>query len=45
MKYAIRMTGLVQQILRAMLADPAASRYGLEISKLAGLETGKQARP
>ena len=23
-----------------MLADPAAPRYGLEISKLAGLETG-----
>jgi len=40
MKYAIKMTGPVQQIMRAMLADPAASRYGLEISKLAGLETG-----
>lgn len=40
MKYAIKMTGPVQQILRAMLADPAAPRYGLEISKLAGLETG-----
>ena len=31
MKYAIRMTGPVQQILRATLADPAASRYGLEM--------------
>ncbi len=40
MKYAIKMTGPVQQVLRAMLADPAASRYGLEISKLTGLETG-----
>src|SRR5260370_37559864 len=40
MKYAIKMTGPVQQVLRAMLADPAASRYGLEVSKLTGLETG-----
>lgn len=40
MKYAIKMTGSVQQVLRAMLADPAAPRYGLEIAKLAGLETG-----
>jgi PadR family transcriptional regulator, regulatory protein PadR len=40
MKYAIKMTGPVQLILRAMLADPAALRYGLEISKMADLETG-----
>ena len=40
MKYAIKMTGSVQEILRAMLADPAVPRYGLQISKEAGLETG-----
>ena len=40
MKYAIKMTGPVQQVLRAMLADAAVPRYGLEISKQAGLETG-----
>lgn len=40
MKYAIKTTGPVQQVLRAMLADPAAPRYGLEISKPADLETG-----
>jgi PadR family transcriptional regulator PadR len=40
MKYAIKMTGPVQQVLRAMLAKPAASQYGLEISKLTGLHTG-----
>ena len=40
MKYAIKMTGPVQQVLRAMLEDAAVPRYGLEISKQAGLETG-----
>jgi DNA-binding PadR family transcriptional regulator len=40
MKYAIKMTGPVERVLRAMLADPAAPRYGLQISKLADLETG-----
>ena len=40
MKYAVKMTGPVQQVLRAMLEDPAVLRYGLEISKRAGLETG-----
>ncbi len=40
MKYPLQMTGPVQQVLRAMLEDPAAPRYGLEISKLADLETG-----
>jgi DNA-binding PadR family transcriptional regulator len=40
MKYAVKMTGPVQQVLRAMLEDPAVPRYGLEISKQAGLETG-----
>ena len=34
------MTGPVQQVLQAMLEDPAVQRYGLEISKQAGLETG-----
>jgi PadR family transcriptional regulator, regulatory protein PadR len=40
MKYALKMTGPVQQVLRAMLEDAAVPRYGLEISKKAGLETG-----
>jgi DNA-binding PadR family transcriptional regulator len=40
MKYAIKMTGPVQQVLRAMLDDPSAPRYGLEISRQADLETG-----
>src|SRR4030081_2563242 len=40
MKYAIKMTGPVQQVLRAMLEDAAVPRYGLEISKQADLETG-----
>src|SRR5260370_4337146 len=40
MKYALKMTGPVQQVLRAMLEDPAVPRYGLQISKQAGLETG-----
>jgi len=40
MKYAIKMTGPVQQVLRAMLEDAAVPRYGLQISKQAGLETG-----
>jgi PadR family transcriptional regulator len=40
MKYAIKMTGPVQQVLRTLLEDPGRLRYGLEISKLAGLETG-----
>jgi PadR family transcriptional regulator, regulatory protein PadR len=40
MKYAVKMTGPVQQVLRAMLEDAAVPRYGLEISKQAGLETG-----
>jgi PadR family transcriptional regulator PadR len=40
MKYAIKMTGPVQQVLRAMVHDPAVPRYGLEISKQADLETG-----
>jgi DNA-binding PadR family transcriptional regulator len=40
MKYALKMTGPVQQVLRAMLEDAAVPRYGLEISKQAGLETG-----
>ena len=34
------MTGPVQQVLRAMLEDAAIPRYGLQISKHAGLETG-----
>ena len=40
MKYAVKMTGPVQQVLRAMLEDAAVPRYGLEISKRASLETG-----
>ena len=32
MKYAIKMTGPVQQVLRAMLEDATVPRYGLEIS-------------
>src|SRR5260370_31106005 len=40
MKYAVKMTGPVQQVLQAMLEDPAVARYGLQISKQAGLETG-----
>src|SRR5260370_27065884 len=40
MKYAVKMTGPVQQVLEAMLEDPAVARYGLQISKQAGLETG-----
>jgi PadR family transcriptional regulator len=40
MKYAVKMTGPVQQVLRAMLEDATVPRYGLEISKQAGLETG-----
>jgi PadR family transcriptional regulator, regulatory protein PadR len=40
MKYAVKMTGPVQLVLRAMLEDAAVPRYGLEISKQAGLETG-----
>src|ERR1017187_9682168 len=40
MRYAVKMTGPVQQVLRAMLEDPAVPRYGLEISKQASLETG-----
>jgi PadR family transcriptional regulator PadR len=40
MKYSVKMTGPVQQVLRAMLEDAAVPRYGLEISKQAGLETG-----
>jgi DNA-binding PadR family transcriptional regulator len=40
MKYAVKMTGPVQQVLRFMLEEAAASRYGLEISKQAGLEPG-----
>ena len=40
MRYAIKMTGPVQQVLRAMLEDAAIPRYGLQISKHAGLETG-----
>jgi PadR family transcriptional regulator PadR len=40
MKYALKMTGPVQQVLRAMLEDAAVPRYGLEISRQADLETG-----
>ncbi len=40
MKYVIKMTGPVQQVLRALLEDAAIPRYGLQISKQAGLETG-----
>ena len=40
MKYAVKMTGPVQQVLQAMLDDAAVPRYGLQISKQAGLETG-----
>ncbi|HEX2818632.1 MAG TPA: helix-turn-helix transcriptional regulator [Streptosporangiaceae bacterium] len=40
MKYAVKMTGPVEQVLRAMLEDAAVPRYGLEISKQAGLEAG-----
>ena len=40
MKYAVKMTGPVQQVLQAMLEDAAVPRYGLQISKQAGLETG-----
>jgi len=40
MKYAVKMTGPVQQVLQAMLEDAAFPRYGLEISKQADLETG-----
>ena len=40
MKYALKMTGPVQQVLRAMLEDAAVPRYGLQISKQADLETG-----
>jgi DNA-binding PadR family transcriptional regulator len=40
MKYAVKMTGPVQQVLKVMLEDPAVLQYGLEISKRADLETG-----
>src|SRR6266446_5359655 len=40
MKYSLQMTGPLQRVLRALLDDPAVQRYGLEISKLADLETG-----
>ncbi len=40
MKYAVRMTWPVQQVLRALLDQADLPRYGLEISKLADLETG-----
>jgi PadR family transcriptional regulator PadR len=40
MKHAIKMTWSVQQVLRTMLDDPAVPRYGLWISKQAGVETG-----
>jgi len=40
MKHAIKMTWSVQQVLRAMLDKPTVPRYGLWISKQAGLETG-----
>ena len=40
MKYAVKMTGPVQQVLRAMLEDAAVPRYGLQISKQADLEPG-----
>ena len=40
MKYAIKMTGPVQQVLRAMLDHPTVPLYGLQISKQADLETG-----
>jgi PadR family transcriptional regulator, regulatory protein PadR len=40
MKYAVKMTGPVEQVLRAMLEDAAVPRYGLEVSKQAGLEPG-----
>jgi len=40
MKYAIKMTGPVQQVLRALLDHPTVPLYGLQISKQADLETG-----
>jgi PadR family transcriptional regulator PadR len=40
MKYPLRITGPVERVLSAMVADPAVPRYGLEISKHADLETG-----
>jgi DNA-binding PadR family transcriptional regulator len=40
MKYALKMTGPVQQVLRALLEDAAVPRYGLELSRQADLETG-----
>jgi PadR family transcriptional regulator, regulatory protein PadR len=40
MKYAVKMTGPVRLVLRAMLDDAGVPRYGLQISKQAGLEPG-----
>jgi PadR family transcriptional regulator len=39
MKYP-RMTGPTQLVLRDLLADPAAEKYGLEICKAVGLAPG-----
>lgn len=35
-----RMTGATQLVLRELLADPAAEKYGLEICKAVGLASG-----
>lgn len=40
MKHALKMTGPVQQVLRAMLEDAAVPRYGLQISAQADVEPG-----
>lgn len=34
------MTGSLERVLRAFLADPAASRYGYDLMKAAGLPSG-----
>jgi DNA-binding PadR family transcriptional regulator len=36
----LRMTLQTQLVLRALLEDPAAQRYGLELCELAGLPSG-----
>jgi PadR family transcriptional regulator, regulatory protein PadR len=34
------MTGPLERVLRAFLADPAAPRYGYDLMKAAGLQSG-----
>jgi DNA-binding PadR family transcriptional regulator len=36
----VKMTGPLERVLRAFLADPAAPRYGYDLMKAAGLPSG-----